>query len=477
MKNRNTEHRNTGRLGRVKRSITACMILLLLISAFGSTPAEAAPFVFSAAGKFERQMENNRYAEALEIYREKMLGDAALEVRAANILEEYLNTKWAEYIAESIGKADFEAALQTVRRINDETFLLGWFPDEIQEEYSVIAASREAYQDAQLHMERGEYIQAMRAYSQVAPEDSRYFGCAQEQYTKAEAGYVEEILSLASEAEQSGDYDRALEIIELAESTVGYQERFEAFTTAVTTKRFEAKMRELSGSGDFSAMKVLYEQVIQDPDYDISAEMTALFADLKNRWRSAVIERAADAYRTGGYENALPIISEALLTLPGDAQLLEYEQMYRSCTPMSLVNLAKPPVDAEYNGNNNGISISHNSTKDTFGNEYSEYFRFWVHKDSKFNPYIVMNLDGKYETLNAVCFVTSRSAENNIGIRIYADGVLCYESGLMTKMDDAKEIALNVSGVRLLQVESYTTHSSYGGTYFWLADTWLQHTL
>ena len=478
MKNKNTIRTFTKDCTRAKKGLTACLFLLVIFLMTGCAQAEAKSPVLSAVDIFVRQAENSKYTDALKTYNDKIAGDAALELEAANRLQGYLNVKLDAYEEEIIGQADFEAALQTVWKINDETYLLGWFPEEILDEYSEIAASKEAYREAVAQMENGDYEQAMESFSQVDPEDSKNYESAQEQYAKAETLYVKAILNTATEAVNSGSYDQALEVMELAEWTVDYQEQFETLKTTIATKKFEERMKTLSKSNDLASMTALYDEALQDPYCEISAEITTMLAGLKNNWRQSIIDRSVTAYKTGGYESAIPVISEGLAALPGDEQLLAYEQMYLSCAPTSLVDLAEHYVDAKWNGNNNSIAYSHKTVKDAYDNDHSEYLQFWMSRNCTAAPYIIMNLNGEYTKLNAACFVTSYDAEDNMGIRIYADGVLIYDSGLMTKMDDPEEISLNVTNVRLLKIESClgsVTSGSHAKVY--LTDAFLLRTL
>ena len=426
-------------------------VLLLLMSLAISILCCGCSGSGRAVDKFKTQVQNNQYLDALDTYSKKIYGNSALELEAANFLKEYLNSAWQGYLAETVSSAEFEAILQTIERIDESINKLGWTIREIQVDYPEVAASKEAYQKGVEKMEGGDLEGALASLSQVDSVDQKNYQDAQTRLEQVEALYIREIVQTAQGKIDAGDYSGAMTIVQTAERTIGYRSEFNELRGGIATAEFEKKMNLLAEENDFSSMYALYNEALDDIDCTISAAMTNLLAEAQQRFRQDIIDRSVTAYKSSGYEAAIPIINEGLSVLSEDEKLLKYYELYKSCIPVYLTDL--PVIDKQWGAWDDIIIQSNDSVTDAYYNDYHGYIKL-VEGNASYPVSVEFLLNRSYTTIQAKCFVNPNAVvTDGIQICIYADDILVYSSGEMSKKTDAKSIELDVTSVRVLKVE------------------------
>ena len=276
------------------------------------------------------------------------------------------------------------------------------------------------------------------------------------------AAHINTVVADCRGLQEEGRYSEALEILAGARDAVGDHEEFTILEREIRTLQFESRMRSAAEEDDLATMARLYNEAMRDELITVSPEMIRLVTEKKSSFRGAIIRRAVESYRKDGYTVAISVISEGLAVLPDDEKLLSCQRTFASCAPVTAAALAENYLDASWDGNHNEAGYSPKSVEDSYGNSYDGYIYFSQDPSSKREPYITLNLNRSCQTLDAQCFVTSRNSEDTMGLRIYADDVLIYDSGLNGKLDQAEHIVLDVRNVLALRLEGYG-YSSWGG--------------
>ena len=409
--------------------------------------------------KFKTQVKANQYNDAIETFTNKIDGNALLETEAAEYLKEYLNDSWQSYLDEKISKKDFDVILLTVQRIGESVGSIGRDLEEIEEEYPIVVLSKESYQNGLSQMLDEDYEAAMESFSQVTPTDKKNYQDAEIKYNQAQEQYIKAIVATSIEKMNMGDFDGAANIIDSAEQTIGYETAFENAKTKIATNYFEAQMKVFDESENFDSMYSLYNQALENEYCVISAEMTTIFSDCQQKYRQNIIERSINAYKTSGYKAAVPIINEGLAVMPEDDKLLYYYELYSSCAPVSINDLKE--VD-EYTGSIWSEVYSRSYEEDAFGNQYQNCYFYWAYySDLAYNELL---LDGLYSSLSAKVFVTENTSRDSVvRMKIYADGVPVFDSGLIDRQTNALSVNLDLRNVRLLKIEASTDGNCGGG--------------
>jgi len=421
----------------------------------------------SPEAKFEKQIQGGQYLDAIETYTSSIMGNANLEVEAGGFLKQYLGDAWNGYLEETVGQKEFEAMLQTVQNVDEKANILGWDLRVIQADYPVIAASKEAYQEAVQQMTAGDYDDAMDSFLDVSPLDEKNFQTAQNQYQEAKKKYIETVVQAAKESLDARNYDAAWENLSVAEQTIGWQQEFEDLKTVIETSRFEEEMRKSAEKDDFNAMSRLYQAALENEHCEISGEMSTLFAQTAQTFRQGIIDRSIAAYKEKGYEAAIPVISEGLAVLPEDEKLMKYEALYKSCIPVKLNELSTTSQSRRWDEASMQVS---NAYGDVFSGDIVEFFSY----DTTNTTEYVLNRN--YTNLSTVCFMTGSYHE--FQINIYLDDVNVFSSEIKDETTDPIEINLNVQNVRLLKIEVTPDRQKWDGYgYLYFSNTQIDRVL
>ncbi len=425
-----------------------CVVLIGCLVLFFSGVVQTNP-----VDKFSKQVQNNQYSDALETYFASIAGDSAKEVATSDFLKQHLEDAWRGYLDETISKSDFEGVLKTVQRIDEKIGLLGRTLTEIAANYPEVATSKAAYQNGVDEFENGNYEAAMAAFSHVQAADEKNYNKAQDQYLQAKNLYIDSILASANEKLIGGNYDGALDILMTAERTVGTESRFNDMRSRIVTADFESKMRSAADAGDFTYMSAVYNDALENDACRVSAEMTGLYSDQQRKFRQDIIDRSITAYKSEGYEAAIPIISEGLTVLPQDENLLKYDKLYKSCVPVDLTNITELSRSSSYPSMSSTSNIS-----DIYGNEYTGA----IYYNEIHNLTIEYYLNGLYSEFSFSCFADAKMGESKtVKFSVTADDIEIFTTDYMNRRSDIISTTLNVSNVRVLSINWHSPDEEY----------------
>ena len=138
-----------------------------------------------------------------------------------------------------------------------------------------------------------------------------------------------------------------------------------------------------------------------------------------------------------------------------------------------LVTLAESRLSANYNGDDNSIGWDRGAVRDAYRNEYDGYLVFSVSSAKSSPPSITLDLGGEDKVLDVWCFVAGwragrgvmgghTNAEEELGLRFYADDRQIWDTGGLSSLDGAQELHLDLSGAQTLRIELYGVKKSYG---------------
>lgn len=428
------------------RCMLSCVIFLALMFTLSGCAG-------NPVSKFEDCVKNGKYADAIEIYNSDVESDASLEVEVEDFLSEYLESAWENYVEENISKEEFDSVLKTLGKIDSKLGLLGWELDNVFESYVMAEQSKESYQNGMEQLNNGDYEAAMASFSQVYPIDEKNYEDSLEQYENAERLYVKTIVTECEQRIASGDFESAVELVGRAEYNVAqnYVE-FETILARAETGLFEERIKKFAESKDYAGMLMIYDMAADEERITVSADITKFVTDTISAYRQDVIDRSIEAYKVGGYAAAIPVISEGLLVLGDDATLLAYEELYKTCIPVKLFDITVLKYSYSYTA-----AFKKSSVEDAYGNQYDGPYLDLCSYNGK-ECYIELFLDGKFNALDLGYFVRSKTLDSvSIKFKIYGDGVLLYSSEALKRLTEPQEISLNITNVRTLRLESYSS--------------------
>ena len=145
---------------------------------------------------------------------------------------------------------------------------------------------------------------------------------------------------------------------------------------------------------------------------------------------------------------AIEILKAANDSLQADEFVTKIDE-YEKYRPKSLAEME--PMSK---GNNVGFSDD-GVVKDTFGNSYTGYVLFETWNGKKNESSAVVPVQGYYSKLKGTLVCKQDMAlDKSVGIKIYADGQVIYESELINPTSDPIYFELDITGIKTLKLES-----------------------
>ncbi len=441
--------------------------------------------VFGGCGtqdSFMSAVKSEDYLKAVELYEKKIAGNSREETEAQDALENYLDSAWTAYADGTMSPKKFRAVYRCLTEINDRLWILPQVP-WMAYEYEMVDASKTSYSNGTAYANSGDYAAAMLAFAEVIPEDTENYEKAVKAEIKARSDYLESVIREATALADAGLYDEALALIEDAEYVIGYCEELEALRIEIVTRRVSEALGKAYREGDLLEVIRLYEGAVDEPDVEISFEMTQMYSESKSSYLRSVADAARAAFENGrNYQAACAVIQRALGEASFSSGLVaELQQMleeYGSYAPVALTSL-EPVRQGEYVEIGDKWTSSDICT-DVNGEKYDSDHMIYP-KDAGFSMpadtpndesdcTVTYALNYRYSTLTGTIFrpygtLSIEDWRDQFGlIRIYGDGVLLYESEEINGSTwEPESFRLDVSGVRELQIMAFGRWAENGG--------------
>lgn len=257
-----------------------------------------------------------------------------------------------------------------------------------------------------------------------------------EQYDQAVEAYKASVLQKADDLENAGDYSGAVRELETALQLIGSDAKLEERVYQVGKTEILETVAKCEESQEYDvAIQFISDRI---DDYENDSQVVLAYNRCKDAFRDATIQAAKNAYTNEGFQAALSIVNNALMTLEDDAELQTLAEYYRNLAPVRLSDLESYRTD--------GGEFQYEEVEtDCFG---TEFFDNLTTEGSE-----TYRISGKYATLKGVLFSSApKSQEMRVGLKCWGDGVLLCEYNT-TNFNGPIKFSVDVSGIKDLKIE------------------------
>lgn len=257
-----------------------------------------------------------------------------------------------------------------------------------------------------------------------------------EQYEQAIEEYKASVLKKADELESTEDYSGAVREVETALQLIGSDAKLEERVHQLGKTEILKAVETYEASKEYdTAIELISDRI---GDYENDSEVVLAYNRCKDAFRDATVQAAKNAYTKEGFQAALSIVNNALMTLEDDAELQTLAEYYRNLAPVKLSDLESYRTD--------GGEFQYEEVEtDCFG---TEFFDNLTTEGSE-----TYRISGKYATLKGVLFSSApKSQEMRVGLKCWGDGVLLCEYNT-TNFNGPIKFSVDVSGIKDLKIE------------------------
>lgn len=257
-----------------------------------------------------------------------------------------------------------------------------------------------------------------------------------EQYEQAIEEYKASVLKKADELEDAEDYSGAVREVETALQLIGSDAKLEERVHQLGKTEILKAVETYEASKEYdTAIQFISDRI---GDYENDSEVVLAYNRCKDAFRDTTVQAAKNAYTKEGFQAALSIVNNALMTLEDDAELQTLAEYYRNLAPVKLSDLESYRTD--------GGEFQYEEVEtDCFG---TEFFDNLTTEGSE-----TYRISGKYATLKGVLFSSApKSQEMRVGLKCWGDGVLLCEYNT-TNFNGPIKFSVDVSGIKDLKIE------------------------
>ena len=257
-----------------------------------------------------------------------------------------------------------------------------------------------------------------------------------EQYEQAIEEYKASVLKKADELEDAEDYSGAVREVETALQLIGSDAKLEERVHQLGKTEILKAVETYEASKEYdTAIELISDRI---GDYETDSEVVLAYNRCKDAFRDTTVQAAKNAYTKEGFQAALSIVNNALMTMEDDAELQTLAEYYRNLAPVKLSDLESYRTD--------GGEFQYEEVEtDCFG---TEFFDNLTTEGSE-----TYRISGKYTTLKGVLFSSaSKSQEMRVGLKCWGDGVLLCEYNT-TNFNGPIKFSVDVSGIKDLKIE------------------------
>ena len=309
----------------------------------------------------------------------------------------------------------------------------------------------EAYDLGKRFYEAGEYSRAITELQKVR-DSSFYYADAQLLLIEASNGYRTEILQTAGSYAERQEYMTAVDIIKNALLTLPDDSELRRVSDEYTANYRALVRSEAIENARVSAESEDYAAAVQAIQAAISelgneAELTSLYSDYVEKYRTALISQADLVLRQDGYEAAIDVIKDGLNVLPADSIFEAAIEEYKTYVPVYLYE------DIDYLRCSDNIYIQNESITDNKGVEYSGH-RTFHNNHLSYSASILFDLDQKYSTFSGTVLLPykHRGTSFSAYISVYGDDILLYQSDAITMGFKTDTFTIDITGVSTLTI-------------------------
>lgn len=352
------------------------------------------------------------------------------------VMQSYADTVVARYENGEIG---YDAAISELQKLKGDGY----------SDAEALIKNAEAKNDAlntleqaQKYYEKGDYEQAISAYSKI-PENNENYQEAQEMLEKVYSDYVASTVTSANKSYSSGDYKQAIRKvdsvcdilpsgIDTSELAAIREKSLAAYKAAVADE-----VNEYIDDSQWSEAFALIKQAIEFNDNDYFQDLKTM---AESKYVGVVTDKVEGLLENEDYLGAARTATGALQILPGNSELEKLQSKVERLTPMYFLDKYSPYSSADYKPYVSGESFV--MSNDSYTNGFT----------LKDGGYALFNLTGSsYTALSFTLGHIDGSNNENLVLSIYFDDVL--EEKITVKWDALPErITLDITGVKQIKV-------------------------
>lgn len=489
-----------------KKSKRNKVVLILVLVAVILVAAAAAYLYLSWYNSPEQEMmralEEDNLDEAVEIYLDKMDGDASDELIDA--LTKKINTLKDDYLNETETYTATIQQLDSIREleIDDLESLL----DETETYVDKLNDSRTAFNTAETLRQKGEYDEAMQQYKKVWDEDPNY-DTALSLLNECVDSYRNEILATAKTYSDNELYEDAIRILEVGltvlpnDSIITEQISLcEVANTALEKQNLLDKAENYAKNGDYLAALELLENYTSDADvkaaylkyadaytnslldeaasmvssgdYPGAIELLKPHTDDKDietaynkyckEYETEILAQADTLMAQKDYDGAITLLKQAQKVLPNNSNLSDKISEAESKKPVSLKTIKIINKSNVWGDWNDGTPI------DPFDNNYSYSHNYIIQCYHNSRPYYDQvehyaewRVYENYTSITGTLAPYTSMPENGTSyIQIFGDDQLLYTSPTIGRKTDAFDFEVNITGVDYIKIYVYTPENN-----------------
>lgn len=458
-------NRSIGVIEMKKAMILLCSLLVMFV-VFGCE-AESGKETDVATSKYSKEVQSfakevqaGNYVDAIDVYNNKLYGNAALENEASLFLQDFLFENLDAFNQEAITETEFSSVLMSVQKVDDTLQIITFALTDAQEQFDVLVDSKANYKNGLSYMDDEEYLNAADCFASVSSLDMNY-EAAQSSHDDAMKSYSNQIIKSVEEKISNGEYQTAVGIIDSASQYTGWLSEYDELLSKAYTLEAEGSVKSALEANDYAAAKSAYNSY-QDNTYVLfSAEVITQLEEAKSNYRNSIKGNAQAFADASDYAAALKTIENGLEVLEDDSDLLQfrmemqasYEDYLLRTTPVSLVELEAYDELA--------ISSSNSAIKDISGCTYSSYLVSWYSGDK----YATYRINRMYTMFTGTFFVGDSESGGDINrsrkVIVYGDDKELFETTVNIS-DDPTQFNIDVTGVKDLKIQM---DGGTGGTY------------
>ena len=263
------------------------------------------------------------------------------------------------------------------------------------------------YQLANAYLDSGNYMEAIHTYDELSSNFPDYI-LAMEKRQYAIKAYVDSIFSKSSEFQQTGNYALAIEVLTILKDdpilnnepiiTVSIQNKIDTIRGDYANECIRLANKYWEENDIVVALNTLQNATtICGENYLIESTVN----NIKNEFRSTIIQQAEISFNNSGYQAAISILSEGLAVLDQDPELLTMIEEYRLKKPIRLSSLDYY-MSGEY-----GTFHYRDTSTDNFGNPHSDIIYILAgFSSTTSNGSQTYRIDKKYTRLTGTVFLS-----------------------------------------------------------------------
>ena len=366
-----------------------------------------------------KQIESKEYAEACEIYQEKIVADPERYQEVYDEVSAYVEDLLNRYRAEEV----------TYEQVTEELYgieSIGIFYDELYSCYTVVEDlqyARSNFAQAESAMANGDYLEAMYLYGEIMYYDFENAEAAAAGYTKAMDSYRTQMETDIREKLDNGNYEEAIYLAEIALGNLPEDPALLALKAECDQALYDANLKAMLdevdvflGQNDFvGALTCLDGHMLTLPEETKLMDKRQACLDAFEAYVTAESLRLA---KTGEFRHALSL-AESGLTYFESTRVTELAVIYRSYLPVLLGDMEIFANNTKGGSWASNTNFTDDYKEDNYGNTYS-------HSLGAGCGSLTYLVNFKYQTLSGtVAFpkgLETDGARSSATLTIYGDG-------------------------------------------------------